>query len=90
MFTEGHELESTCRKEYVSYVFIISQLWLTSHRRSKVVLLESGTSGTSTEIYNDNVNDGTRTCNPLVIKPNALAIELTAQKLLLGRSGVAV
>ena len=31
-------------------VFIISQLWLTSHLRSTVVLLDTGTACTSTEI----------------------------------------
>ena len=35
----------------VHYIFIISQLWLTSHPRSTVVLLETGTLGTSREIY---------------------------------------
>ena len=34
-------------------IFIISQLWLTSHPRSTVVLLDTGTPGTSREIYNE-------------------------------------
>ena len=33
------------------YIFIISWLWLTSHPRSTVVLLDTGTLGTSREIY---------------------------------------
>ena len=36
------------------YIFIISQLWLTSHLRSTVVLLDTGTPGTSGEIYSEN------------------------------------
>ena len=35
------------------YIFVISQLWLTSHPRSTVVLLDTGTPGTSREIYSD-------------------------------------
>ena len=49
-------------------MFIISQLWLTSHLRSTVVLLDTGMPGTSREIYNEDANDGTRTCNPLVLR----------------------
>ena len=33
-----------------SYLFIISQLWLTSHSRRTVVLLDTGTLGTSRQI----------------------------------------
>ena len=33
------------------YIFIISQLWLTSHLRSTVILLDTGTPGTSREIF---------------------------------------
>ena len=43
-----------------------SQLWLTSHPRGTVVLLDTETPGTSTEIYGEGT-DGCRTCNPLVI-----------------------
>ena len=39
------------------YMFIISQLWLTSHPRSTVVLLNTGTPGTSREIHNEDAND---------------------------------
>ena len=49
-------------------MFIISQLWLTSHPRSTVVLLDTVTPGTSTEIHSEDANDGTRTRNPSVIK----------------------
>ena len=49
------------------YIFIISQLWLTSHPRSTVVLLDTGTPGTSREIHNENADDGTRDRNPSVI-----------------------
>ena len=34
-------------------MFVISQLWLTSHPRSTVVLLDTGTPGTSREIYSE-------------------------------------
>ena len=34
-------------------IFIISQRWLTSHPRSTVVLLDTGTTGTSREIYSE-------------------------------------
>ena len=43
------------------YIFIISQLWLTSHPRSTVVLLETGTPGTSREIYDEDSDSETRT-----------------------------
>ena len=48
------------------YIFIISQLWLTSHPRSTVVLLDTGTPGTSREIYSEAADGETRTRNPLV------------------------
>ena len=49
------------------YIFIISQLWLTSHPRSTAVLLNKETPGTSREIYSENADDGNRTRNPSVI-----------------------
>ena len=49
------------------HIFIISQLWLTAHLRSTVVLLDTGTPGTSREIYSDDADDETRTHNPSVI-----------------------
>ena len=48
-------------------MFIISQLWLTSHLRSTVVLLDTGTPGTSGEIYSEDADDGTRTLCPSII-----------------------
>ena len=47
-------------------IFIISQLWLTSHPRSIVVLLDTGTPGTSGEIFSQDADDGTRTRNPSI------------------------
>ena len=35
--------------------------WLTSHPRSTVVLLDTGTPGTSKEIYSEDADYGTRT-----------------------------
>ena len=49
------------------YIFIISQLWLTSHPRSTVVLLDIGTPSTSREIYSEDADGETRTRNPSVI-----------------------
>ena len=49
-------------------MFVISQLWLTSHPRSTMVLLNTGTPGTSREIYSKDADDGTRTRNPSVMK----------------------
>ena len=40
-------------------MFIISQLWLTFHPRSTVVLLDSGTPGTSRKVYSEDADDGT-------------------------------
>ena len=45
-------------------IFIISQLWLTSHPRNIVVLLDTETPGTSKEIYSEDANDETQTHNP--------------------------
>ena len=47
-------------------MFIISQLWLTSHPRNTVVLLDTGTD-TSREIYSEDADDRTQTRNPSVI-----------------------
>ena len=40
-------------------MFIICQLWLTSHLRSTVVLLDTGAPGTSRKIYSEDADDGT-------------------------------
>ena len=66
-------------------MFIISQLWLNSHLRSTVVLLDAGSPGTSGEIYSEDANDGTRTCSPLGHKPSALAIEPNSSKAIAGK-----
>ena len=48
-------------------MFIISQLWLTSHPRSTVVPIDIGIPGNSREIYSKDADDGTRTRKPSVI-----------------------
>ena len=53
--------------KWYHYIFIMSQLWLTSHPRSTLVLLDTGTPGTSREIYSEDADDGTRNRNPSVI-----------------------
>ena len=63
----GKELSLSSHCVLHHYIFIISKLWLTSHPRSAVVLLDTGTPGTSREIYSEDADDGTRTRNPLVI-----------------------
>ena len=45
------------------YIFIISRVRLTSHMRSKVVLLDTGTPGTSRKMYSEDVDGETRTHN---------------------------
>ena len=53
--------------DYDHCIFITAQLWLTSHQRSTVVLLATGTPGTSREIFSEDANGETRTRNPSVI-----------------------
>ena len=62
---------------YHHYIFIISQLWLTSHPRSTMVLLDTGTPGTSREIYNKDADDGTRTYNQEVASSSPIIGILT-------------
>ena len=50
-----------------------------------MVLLDTGTPGTSREIFSEDADDGTRTCNPLDYKPSALAIELYSSKAIAGK-----
>ena len=64
---------------YIS-IFIISQLWLTSHPRSRVVLLDTETPGTSREIYKWGYRWWDSTSKPLDYKPSTLAIELQELK----------
>ena len=56
------------------YTFIISQLWLTSHPRSTVVLRDTGTPGTSREIYSEDAAGETRTRNNSVSASSGLTI----------------
>ena len=61
------EIFTTLSQDYDHYIFIISQLLLTSHPRSTVVLLDTGTPGTSREIYIEDADGETRTRNPSAI-----------------------
>ena len=54
-------------KKFNHYTFVIVQLWLTSHLRSTVVLLDTGTQSTSRKIYSEDADKGIRTRNPSVI-----------------------
>ena len=54
---------------------------------STVVLLDTGTPGTSREIYIEDADGETRTRNPSVIRRVLWPLIYIAQKLLLGRSG---
>ena len=49
------------------YIFIIAQLWLTSHPRSTVVLLDAGTTNTSRGIFSEDADGETRARNSSVI-----------------------
>ena len=57
------------KKNFHHYIFIISQLWLTSHPRSTVVLLDTGTPGTSRQIYSEDADGETRTRSPWITNP---------------------
>ena len=48
-------------------MFLISQLWLTTHPRSTADPLNTGTPGTSREIYSEDADDGTQIGNGSVI-----------------------
>ena len=50
-----------------SLYIIISQLWLTSHPGSTVVLLDTGTPSTSREVHSEDADGETWTHNPLVV-----------------------
>ena len=41
------------------YIFITAQLWLTSHQRGTMVLLDTGTPGTSREIFSEDADGET-------------------------------
>ena len=49
------------------YIFVISQLWLTSNPRSTVVLLDTGSPFISREISSEDADGETRTRNSSVI-----------------------
>ena len=62
-------LDLFCNNKKISHHhcnFIISQLLLTSHPRSTLVLLDTGTPGASREIFSEDADDGTRTRNPSI------------------------
>ena len=64
----GKELSlSSCSLHH--YIFIISQLWLPSHPRSTMVLLDTGTPGTRRESYSEDADSETRTRNPWITNP---------------------
>ena len=50
-----------------------------------MVLLDTGTPGTSREIYSENADGETRTSNPWITKPSALAIKLYSCKAIAGK-----
>ena len=51
------------------YIFLFSQLWLTSHSRSTVAVLDTGTPGTSREVHSEDPNGQTQTRNPWITSP---------------------
>ena len=61
------------------YIFIISKLWLTSHLRSTVSLLDTGTPGTSREICSEYADRETRTRNPSITNPVLQPLSYAAQ-----------
>ena len=67
--TEEVDEMNIINNDYDHCIFIISQLWLTSHLRSTVVLLDTGTPGTCTsrEIFSEDADGETQTHNPSVI-----------------------
>ena len=51
-----------------------------------MILLDTGTSGTSGEILGEDADDGTRTRNPSITnKPSALVIQLYSSKAIAGK-----
>ena len=68
------------------YIFIISELWLTSHSRSTVVLLNTGTPGTSRRnLQWGGCQRWDSKSQPLGYKPSALAIEQNSSKAIVGK-----
>ena len=70
---------------FLHYIFIISQLRLTSHPRSTVVLLDTETPGTSREIYSEDANGETRTCNPWITNPVLQPLSYKSSKAIAGK-----
>ena len=64
--TEETDEMNVINNDYDHCICIIAQLWLTSHQRSTVVLLDTGTLGTNREIFCENADNETQTRNPLV------------------------
>ena len=50
-----------------------------------MVLLDTGAPGTSREIYREDADGETRTCNPWITKSSALAIKLYSSKAIAGK-----
>ena len=67
------------------YIYIISQLRLTSQLKSTVVLLYTGTPGASSKIYNENTSGETETRNPWITKPVFKPLSYTAQFAIAGK-----
>ena len=68
MAGEYHFVETSQNKNRCCITsFIIAQLWLTSHPRSTVVLLDTETPGTSREIFSEDTDGETRTRNHSVV-----------------------
>ena len=59
-------MESSLSSWCIVLLFVISQMWLTSHPKSTVVLLVTGTPGTSRESYSKDADGETRTRNPIL------------------------
>ena len=50
-----------------------------------MILLDTGTPGTSREIFSEDADDGDSNSQPLDYKPSALAIELYSSKAIAGK-----
>ena len=68
-FLKYDKHSSVINRSISHYIFIISQLRLTSHPRSTVVLLDTETPGTSREIYSEDAEGEARTRNPWITNP---------------------
>ena len=61
--TEKVDEMNIINNDYDHCIFIIAQLWLTSHQRSTVVLLDTGAPGTCTsrKIFSEDADSETQT-----------------------------